>query len=714
MLQRSRDSAPGASQHAESAGYEARLSDLVLSLKGILRRRWLTLAIVTATVMAIFLTLIMLMPASYQAVSRVQIDPMRDPTLPVATNVQADLGSEAIETEVTILNSGELARKVVHKLNLQRDPEFNPALKGGKAAELSPEEQFAATALAVQKKIAVGRDRMTYIINIAFTSDDAQKSATIANTFAETYISEKVGSRVGTAAQQTEFYRKRLTQLANEVRAADSAVAAYRARAGIVEGMGNSTVVDQQIAPLSSQLATAESEAAEARANLQAARSQIARGGLDAVSAVRGSPVVSDLRRQRAEVLRNMGEVRARYGERHPESIKVNDQLAALDQQIKDEAQRAIGSLEAEARAADARVASLRATMRRVQGEQSSNTRAAATANTLEREAESKRAAYDRLAESAQRSEQNVSNTIARATIVDKAVAPSSPTSPNRPLLAALALIVSLATGAATIIVQELLVAGIRSVADFQSQIGLPIIASLPAVKKGAPSDLVVDRPGSMYAESVRIARTGLARLQPPAKTIAITSALPQEGKSTTSASLARVFAAGGERVLLVDCDVRRAGLNHSIPTSSSASAPGLLDVLSGNAKFDDALIPDRVEGLDVIYVPEPRPTADDLFEQQMEPFLAQAREKYDRIILDLPPLGGLADGRIIAPLADATLLVVRWGSTPASALESAAHWLEADGANVAGAVFSIVDPNSEAMGGLYYSSKYGNYYQAD
>lgn len=712
MLQRSNDSSTGVSHPVEAPGYEARLSDLVLSLKSILRRRWLTLAIVTATIVAICLTLIMLMESSYQAVARVQIDPMRDPTVAAASNMQADLGSEAIETEVTILNSDALARHVVQKLNLQRDPEFNPALKGGKAAELSPEQQLAVVTKSVQKKLAVGRDRMTYIINVAFTSDDAQKSASIANAFAETYISEKVGSRVGTAEQQTKFYRQRLNELGQEVRVADAAVAGYRARAGIVEGMGNGTIVDQQIAPLSSQLATAESDAAEARANLQAARTQISRGGLDAVSAVRGSPVISDLRRQRAEVLRNTGEVQARYGERHPESIKVNDQLAALDQQIKDEAQRAIGSLDAEAKAADARVASLRATMRRMEGEQSSNTRAAATANTLEREAESKRGAYDRLAEAAQRSEQNVTNTIARATIVDQAVAPSNPSAPNRPLLLALALVVAFATGAATIIVQELLVAGIRSVADFEAQIGLPIIASLPAVKKGMPTDLAIDRPGTMYAEAVRIARTGLTRLQPPAKTIAITSALPQEGKSTTSASLARIFAAGGERVLLVDCDVRRAGLNQAIPQRTSA--PGLIDVLSGKASFDDAIVSDRVEGLDVIYVPEARATADDLFEQQMEPFLAQASARYDRVILDLPPLGGLADGRIVAPLADATLLVVRWGSTPTQAIESAANWLQADGANTVGAVFSMVDPASEAMGGLYYSSKYGSYYQTD
>ncbi|BBC70952.1 conserved hypothetical protein [Altererythrobacter sp. B11] len=694
----------------DTAGYEARLSDALRSLKSLLRRRWLTLSIVTVTVFAICATVIMLMGPKYEAIARVQIDPTRDPTVAASNSAQADLGSEAIETEVSILNSAALARQVTEALNLQRDPEFAPSLEPDEAAQLTPEERLQAVSRKVRDNLTVGRDRLTYVINIAYESKDPAKSAAIANAFAESYLATKVGDRVGTAEQQAKFYRDRLDELAGEVRAADSAVAAYRARAGIVEGMGNSTIVDQQIGPLSTQLATAESEAAEARATLAAARRQIAQGGLDAVSAVRGSPVISDLRRQRAEVLRNMGEVLARYGERHPESIKIREQLSALDQQIQDEAQRAIGSLEAQASAAEARVSSLRSTMRRMESEQSSNTRAAATANTLEREAESKREAYDRLAELAQKSEQNVSNTIARATIVDRAVPPASPTSPNRPLLLVLALVVACATGGATIIVQELMVAGIRSVGEFESAMGVSILAALPRVKNARPADLVVDKPGTMYAEAIRVARSTLIRLQPAPKSIAIASALPEEGKSTTSVALARMLALNGEKVLLIDCDLRRAALGQVVP--SSVGAPGTVELLSGAATMQQAIVPDRVPGLDLIYVRTPQVVNEDMFGERFRTFLRKAGEQYDRVVLDLPPLGGLADGRAIAAAADATLLIVKWGSTPSQPIEASVNWLETDGANLVGAIFSMVDPSSEAMGGIYYSNKYGNYYQ--
>ncbi|QAY77477.1 polysaccharide biosynthesis tyrosine autokinase [Sphingosinicella sp. BN140058] len=714
-------SRPGTSQRIdmegtpEVVGYEARLADTLRSLRDMIRRRWLTLFLVTAAVVAIGATLIMLMTPKYEAVARIQIDPSRNP-LSSASNDVASLASEAIETEVTVLNSEDLARQVVKQLNLQNDPEFTRGLAPAEGAPpLTNEERISAVAGKVQRQLSVGRDRLTYVINIRFKANDADKAAKVANTYAETYINSKVGSRMGTAERQAAFFRQRLDELGREVRAADQAVAQYRAQAGIVaQGQGSTTIADQQVAPLSTQLATAESEAAEARSNLAAARAQIARGGLDAVSEVRSSPVISDLRRQRAEVLRNMGEVSARYGERHPESVKVREQLAGLDEQIKAEAQRAVSSLEAAAGAAQARATSLRGTLHGLEGQQARNTRASATAETLEREAQSKRAAYDKIAELSLQSTQASRNEISQATIVDRAVAPVRPTSPNRPLLLALTLIVALAAGGTTVIVQELLVSGIRSVGDFENQFGIPVLAALPRVKHASPADLIADRRTSLYAESLRIARAAIfgTRGVTPPKVIAITSALPDEGKTTTSAAFARVLALSGQRTLLIDCDLRRAAMRMIVPTGESA---GLIALLNGSAAIEQAIVKDRVENLDVVLVTAPHFATDDLFGgDRLKTLLATLSPHYDTILLDLPPLVGLADGRTLATMADATILVVKWGSTPAAPIDSALGWLRADGANAIGALFTMVDPSAEALGGMYYSKKYGAYYQPE
>ena len=465
----------------EQGEREARLSDLVRSVRAMLRRRWRTLVLATALVFGLGLTLTILKPSRYEATARVRIDPTRSPSQSVS-NDQTQLGSEAIETEVTVLSSPELAREVVKRLNLQNDPEFNKSVKTDvDSSNLDPNEGLNRVTAEVMRNLSVSREKLTYIIAVKFSSRDANKSAYITNAFATTYIDTRVNSRIGTAARQSEFYRKQLAQAGAELNASQQRVAQFRASTGIVAGGANGTINDQQVGPLSIQLATAEAQAAEARSNLAIARQQIRNGGLDAVSAVRSSTVVSDLRRQRAEVERTKGEADARYGPRHPESIKIRDQLAALDQQIAAEANRAIGSLQAASSAADAQAASLRGNLGVLKGQQSRDTRASATAARLEQDVENRKSAYDRLAQAADQSTETQRNSIAQAEIVDPAQTPTAPAPPRKSVLAALALVVALAAGIAAVIAQEMLSAGMRTIADVEGRFGLPVLARSPA-----------------------------------------------------------------------------------------------------------------------------------------------------------------------------------------------------------------------------------------
>lgn len=697
---------------------DGRFSDLVITIRDTIRRRWLTLAIVTATVAILGTIIVLMMTPQFTATSRVRIDPSRNP---LSTNQPADaaqsLSSEAIETEVTVLNSLDLARIVVRQLRLDNDPEFTKGFdESPDAAKLSKEDRETAIAQSLLRNLSVGREKLTYILGINFTSRDPIKAARISNTFAEVYLSTKIGSRVGTAERQSEWFKQRLDALGAEVRAADTSVAQYRTQSGISQGAGagGGTIVDQQIGPISAQLAAAESEAASARATLNAARTQIARGGLDAVSEVRISNVVADLRRQRAEVLRNMGEVQARYGEKHPESLRVRDQLTSIDAQIRDEANRVIESLNANAIAAEARADSMRQAMGRLESQRASNTRAAVIAESLEREAAAKRAAYDRMSQMAMESTQAAQNQMSQAVIVDRAQPPERASFPNKPLFLALVLLVAMAAGGGTIAVQEMLVAGLRTVDDVETQLGIPVLAAIPKVPRMVnPADMLLDKPTSLFAESLRIARASIlgVRSANPPKIIALTSALPSEGKSTTALSFARTLAMNNARTLLLECDVRRAALRGMI-NDHPANAPGIVEVLHGQATIDQAIVPSGIEGLDHMLVKEPYFSSEDLFGAgAMESILASLRDRYELIVLDLPPLVGLADGRFLAVLADVTALIIRWDATPANAAASALNWLKVDGATPIGAIYTMVDSSAEAIGGLYYSKKYSAYY---
>lgn len=703
-----------------SGGSDGRLADLVTRVRDVIRRKWLTLLVVAVAVFAIGVVLVLLMTPKYTSIASVRIDPTRNPLATSQSEADATLTPEAIETEVSVISSLDVARKVVVRQRLENDPEFAAGLtEHAVGGTLSPADRQSAVAAALQKSLAVGRDKLTYILNVRFTSRDPIKSARIANAFAEAYIETKTGSKSGTAASQSAWFHQRLAALGAEVEQADARVAQYRAQTGIVAtGAGASaqgTIADQQVGPLSSQLATAQSEAAAANATYVAAQSQISGGGLDAVSAVLSSPVIAELRRQRAEILRTTGDIQAQYGDKHPESIRVHDQLASIDSQIKDESQRVVGSLRADATAAEARSASLRGSMHQLDAERANNTRNAVMADGLEREAAAKLAAYQKISQLSVDSSQAAQNSIAQVEIVDRAQPPSRPTSPNKPVLMALALLVGLGAGAGTISIQEMMVTGLRSTEDVEEQLGVPLLAAIPMVPKNKnPANLLLEKPTSMFSEALRIARASIlgVRTGMDAHVIAFTSALPSEGKTTTSLAFARTLAINNSKTLLIDCDVRRASLRPLV--GHAPEGPGIVEVLQGEATAEQAIHPGDVPGLDHLLVRAPYFSSGDLFGAGgMEKLLAELRKKYELIVLDLPPLVGLADGRFLAVLADATALCVKWDATPVAAVTAAMSWLKSDNANAVGVIFTMVDSSAEAIGGLYYSKKYSAYYQA-
>ncbi len=703
----------------ERQGYEGSLSDLIVTVRDTILRRWKVMAAIAAVIFLLGVAMVMMMTPQYEAVSRVQIDPSRDPLAKAGGQQNSTLSPEAIETEVSIISSRDLAQKVIQKLNLRNDAELTKGLGDNVSIKPGSQEYEAALAGALLRKVSVGREKLTYIIAISVRSTDPVKAARIANAFADLYLKTKVDTMAGSAQNQVDWFRKRLQTLEGEVREADAKVAQYRAAAGIVgDGSNGSagTIADERVGPLSIQAATAESNAAAAQARLAAAQQQAARGGLDSVSEVRSSPVVAELRRQRAELLRTIGEIQARYGDKHPESVRVRGQLETVDRQIREEGERVLGSLRADAAAAQAQVGSLRSSMNSLESERAQGMRSAVQADSLEREAAAKRAEYDRLSQMLLERTQAAQNSIAQAEIVGLAEPPLHPASPNKPLLLALALLVGLGTGAGTIAVQEMMSAGIRSSSEIEEYLGIPMLAAVPKVPRNArPAELLITEPTSIFSESFRIARASILGVKTgkPAQTLAISSALPSEGKTTTALSMARTFAIGGEKTLLLECDVRRAALNGAFDIPHG-QAPGIVEYMHGKASLDQIIRPGSIANLDQVLVSEPYFSSEDLFSgSKMRDLLNLLKGRYSRIILDLPSLVGLADGRFLAALADTTVLIIKWEGTPRKAVETAVEALRMDGTPMIGAILTMVDSRAEAMGSLYYSKKYSNYYQS-
>ncbi|WP_068094982.1 GumC family protein [Novosphingobium rosa] len=696
-----------------TASYEARLADVIAKAKDVLQRRYKVAVAVALLVTLIGVAITLTIKPLYQGITRIQIDPQHNP-LNRGGDTQAQLANEAIETEVSVLSSLDLARTVVRRLNLTRDDEF------GKGLELHPEMSDDLKVDVVANKLVsvtdVARDKLTYILSVKVAARNPTKAARIANEYALAYMDAKVGTDTGTAAKQADFFESQLNHMGDESRAADEKVAQFEAQNGIVRtsDKDGQTITDQQIGPLSVQMASAESVAAEARSKQISAQKQVANGQLDSITDVRNSVTIQDLRHERSVLMQSLTDMANRYGPRYPDYIKASQQLANIDAQLREEQNRVVHSLKADADAAEARAGSLRASMQRLEDKQSADARASVTLQSLQRDAASKHAAYDRMAQTAMDARQLAQNSMAQARIVDTAKVPLMPYWPKRGLLYFLSFLAGVGVALIVITVQELMVTGMLSAKQVEEELGLPLIAAVPLLRgNDLPADMLIEKPTSQFAEALRNARATLmgvkGELAP--KIIAMTSSLPSEGKTTTALALARTMALNGQRTVIFDVDVRRAQMRNVI--DSDTSGAGTVELLRGEAKLDDVIRKTQLDELHSISVTKPYFTSENLFgTQAIHDILEGLAERYDVIILDLPPLVGLADGRFLAALADAVVLAIRWNATPLQAVSSAVGWLRADGTNVVGAMYTMVDAASQTYGSYYYNSKqYLNYY---
>lgn len=696
-----------------TATYEARMADVFAKVRDVVRRRYKVWVAITVLVTLVGVGITMTLKPYYQGMVRLQIDPKQNPLTRNQGEAQAQLATEAIETEVSVISSLEMARKVASRMNLINDPEFG---KGAVKPGLTPEQKLDAVAGALASATNVSREKLTYILAIKVASLDPKKAALLANEFAAAYMDTKVGTNIGTASKQADFFEAQLDRMGNEARAADEKVAQFAAQAGIVRSnaQNGETVTDQQVGPLALQMASAESVAAEARSKQISAQNQIANGQIDAVSDVRNSATVQDLRHQRTVLLQTLTEMQNRYGPRYPDYVKVSQQLAAVDGQLREEALRVVRSLKADADAAEARAGSLRATMQRLEDKQAADARASVTLQSLQRDADNKHSAYDRMAQTATDARQSAQNSIAQARIIDAAQVPTAPYSPRRGLLFGLSVLAGLAIGMIVITIQEMMVSGMLTAQQVEEELDLPLIAAVPMLRDNTmPADTLIEKPTSQFAEALRNARATImgvkGELAP--KVIALTSSLPSEGKTTTALALARTMALNGQRTVILDVDVRSAQMRNIV--DSDTSAPGTVELLNGTATLDQVLRDTRLENLKSISVSAPYFTSDNLFgTQTIHDIIDALSAQFDVIILDLPPLMGLADGRFLAALADAVVLAIRWNATPAPAVKSAVGWLRSDGANLVGAMYTMVDATSQSYGSYYYyTNKYTSYY---
>ncbi len=725
-------------QDSENEGDFLDLHGLWLTFR---RRQGLFLA-VAGVVLALTVIVTFQITPKYSATSTVLLDTRQQDIVDIGA-VLSGLPSEsaAVDTEVEVLRSRSLARRVAGALDLYSDPEFNGALRepegvgawiGGLKSGLSnlvtasmpdsmgtgaseEETEAAAVVARLLDHLSVRRQGLTYVIGITVTSEEPAKAARIANAYAEEYLVDQLESKFEATERANDWLSERLATLREEVQAAEGAVEAYRAEAGLLNAEG-STLTERQIADLNAQAVLRRTELAEAQARLSTVRRQIAAGAEQEVSEVLNSEVIRELRRQRADIVRQQAELLSRYGERHPEVINVRRQLADTDREIDQEANRIVASLESEVTIAQQRLNAVEGSASRLRGELVDNNQASVRLRELERNAEASRTLYESFLSRFRQTTEQESLQEADARIISVADVPASPSSPNLKLNALLGLVLAAMAGAGAIVVVEVFDRGLTTGNQVERLLGLSSLALIPMVPKkyraqGRVADYVLDKPLSGYAEALRTLRAGLlfSRGREASKVVTITSALPGEGKTATAFALARVSAMLGSPTIVIDADIRRRILTHSGHLHPEA---GLMEVLRGEASPEDVIVVEEQTGLHILPLSSKATGASDVFGRaEMRSLLRDLREKYDMVVIDTAPALPVAETRILSTLVDSVVLLARWRKTPRDVVQSALTNLRQVDAPIAGVALTQVDLAAESRYG--YGHRYGkSYYQ--
>lgn len=634
-----------------------------------------------------------------------------------ATSVSPPEREMRLDTQTKQMASQAFAELVVRNLQLHRDPQFTSQARPG--AALTPEEERQLVMRAADKlrgTTEVKRQAQTQLVEVTASSSSPQLSARIADQFGVALQQWDNTARANRRQQAMESLGPQLAKAEQELESAEQAMADARARYRMLPGAGTETDL-QQINNIANEYVSAQGQ----RAGAASRAAGVARSGIGGVSLdAQTSPLLSSQQRQFDDLSRRRAELSVTYGANYPELKAVNAEIAQLQSDMAAEEQRARSAAYAAASAnaareaqlarsessgAAARAGTIGSYLRDYTSRAYSNNQNKVALSKVERDLSVKRDAFDALTARFQQlvNTQGAGGII--ATPLSSAAVPHRAVNLSQRRSLTAALIGSLVLGCLLAFAKEMIDNKLRSSAQVRRRFGLPTFAMLPRVDRqmiAAPTNNpVVRKPRSIFAETARALYTDVIHLHDGSgsQVVAVTSALPGEGKSTVALSLAAAATMTGRRGILVDLDLRRHGLLQDMQRESGG--PDLLEYLSKREPVA-GLLPTVGDSSARLEDEGPRafptvlsvhhPVADPgslIASPRLAELVGELRKQFDFVVLNAPPLLAVRDAKVLSHIADDTLVVVRWGQTTVEEAEAAIDTLDRP---PAGVVFNDVD----------------------
>lgn len=557
--------------------------------------------------------------------------------------------------------------------------------------------------------------RNSRLVEVRYTNTDPVFAAAAANAVAKTYIQQSMELKFNTSKEATDWLSGQLGEQRKAVEASEAALQAFREKNGAVAiSDSGSDIVVARLADMNAALTKAKTERINKESLYNQLRAVEGTSGIDALPLILANEFIQKLRSDLTDLQRQQAQLAERYGPRHAEMIKIKTAIDSADAKLRLEIMKVVESQKNEYQAALAEERSLQSALDAQKGEAMSMNRRGIEASVLQRELESNREIYESLL---QRTKETGISSERRSTnirVIDEAEVPRGPISPNVPrdLMMSMATSLLLAVGLAFFF--EQIDNRIRTPQEMKAHLGVPFLGMVPSTGKNSDANpLITGNVPANFAEAIKTIRTNLlfSSADEGLRTLVVTSAGPGEGKSIVAANIALALAQAGQRVLLVDADMRRPRVHEIF---QSAQEPGLSNVLTGNSKLSESLRKSTsVEGLWTLssgHIP-PNP-AELLGSRRYIDFLTSLESHFDWTIVDTPPILAVTDSAIAGRHASGVVYVVASDKTSRQAAQEALGQLEQAGVHVLGSVLNRVDlVKHPYYYAAYYRKEYAKYY---
>lgn len=701
----------------------------------VVRYRWWILATTLAVTTLVALWTVRL-PKVYRATATLEYDP--NPASPLGSSVE-DIGGqvshflmsrEFFETQNLIIQSRAVAERVVERLGLAADPSF---FGQDDNSDWEPVAKEVA-AQRLQSKLSLDPIKDTRLVRLEVRDNDPERAAALANMISDAYIEKTMEDRLGSTAAAAEWLAQQLDSTRRELNESEYALHEFKKEHNVlsVSVENRQNLLAEEIREYNERLTGARARRIELQARLE--RLKRARSHPEAVqdNAVGEDSELDSLRSTLRAKVMERASLTVRYGDSHPTILELDGEIASIRATINEEVglliQVAAGDLE-EIQAIerglstvqnDAQQAGLELNLREIEY------------SRLNRKRESSSQLYDLLLQRTAEADLTRLLHTTHVRVVDRALIPKAAISPMVGLNIVGGAFGGLLIGFGLAFLLHQMDRRIRDVPDVE-QLGLTILGIFPKVGEAGAQragygrgtekrqrveevenvvQIVHTHPMSMAAEACRTVRTNLMFMaaESPNKTMVVTSANPKDGKTTVATNIAIALAQSGQRVLLVDADLRRPRIHKAFALDNRT---GLTNTLVGERTLSQVTRDVGIDRLSVVTCgPLPPNPAELLHTKQFSQLLEEAAAQYDRVIFDSPPLRAVTDAAILAPQCGGALLVVRARSTTRDAVVAATRSLRDVHANILGGVLNDVEPGRGGQGHL--GGGYYQYYRAE